>query len=77
MAGAAGRQLDPRGEPDGDDWRFSLPGGHAEALLDTSSLSYVTPFSLLMVASLRPIDALLAAYRAAGRAVYRLRGGSP
>jgi SAM-dependent methyltransferase len=50
-------------EQDGDLWRFRLPEGHSEALLDTSSLNYVAPFSMLMVAALRPIDALLEAYR--------------
>jgi 2-polyprenyl-3-methyl-5-hydroxy-6-metoxy-1,4-benzoquinol methylase len=53
-------------EEDGESWRFSLPEGHAEALVDTSSLNYVTPFSMLMVACLRPIDALMDAYRLGG-----------
>ena len=47
----------------GGTWRFRLPEGHDEALLDETSLNYVTPFSRLLVACLRPIDSLLAAYK--------------
>jgi SAM-dependent methyltransferase len=50
-------------EQDGDGWRFGLPDGHSEALIDATSLNYVTPFSLFLVACVRPIDALLEAFR--------------
>jgi 2-polyprenyl-3-methyl-5-hydroxy-6-metoxy-1,4-benzoquinol methylase len=50
--------------------RFLLPPGHAEALVDEESLSYVSPFSRLLVACLRPIDALLDAYRSGGGVPY-------
>ena len=43
--------------------RYSLPGGHDEALLDETSLNYVAPFGKLLVACVRPIDALLAAFK--------------
>ncbi len=43
--------------------RFSLPPGHDEALLDATSLNYIAPVGKLLVACLRPIDAVLAAYR--------------
>jgi Methyltransferase domain len=46
-----------------DDGRFTLPAGHDEALLDETSLNYVAPFGKLVVACVRPIDQLLAAYR--------------
>jgi 2-polyprenyl-3-methyl-5-hydroxy-6-metoxy-1,4-benzoquinol methylase len=46
-----------------DERRFSLPPGHDEALLDEDSLNYVAPVGKLLVACLRPIDAVLAAYR--------------
>jgi SAM-dependent methyltransferase len=46
-----------------DERRFSLPPGHDEALLDERSLNYVAPFGKLLVACLRPIDGVLAAYR--------------
>jgi hypothetical protein len=46
-----------------DDGRFKLPAGHDEALLDETSLNYVAPFGKLVVACVRPIDQLLAAYR--------------
>ena len=46
-----------------DDGRFTLPAGHDEALLDESSLNYVAPFGKLVVACVRPIDQLLAAFR--------------
>jgi hypothetical protein len=50
--------------------RFVLPPGHAEALLDEESLSYASPFGRLLVACLRPIDALLDAYRNGGGVPY-------
>jgi 2-polyprenyl-3-methyl-5-hydroxy-6-metoxy-1,4-benzoquinol methylase len=50
--------------------RFTLPTGHAEALLDEESLNYVSPFGRLLVACLRPIDALLDAYRNGGGVPY-------
>jgi 2-polyprenyl-3-methyl-5-hydroxy-6-metoxy-1,4-benzoquinol methylase len=49
-------------ELDGDG-RFMLPAGHDEALTDEASLNYVAPFGKLVVACVRPIDQLLAAYR--------------
>jgi len=43
--------------------RFSLPEGHREALLDVSSLNYVAPLGRAVLASVRPLDALVAAFR--------------
>jgi 2-polyprenyl-3-methyl-5-hydroxy-6-metoxy-1,4-benzoquinol methylase len=54
-------ELDTNG--DGGERRFSLPEGHEEALLDTSSLSYIAPMARAVLASVRPIDAVLAAFR--------------
>ena len=39
--------------------RFRLPEGHDEALLDVSSLNYIAPIARAVMASIRPIDALL------------------
>jgi Methyltransferase domain/Rv2258c-like winged HTH domain len=50
--------------------RFTLPAGHAEALLDEESLNYVSPFGRLLVACLRPIEAVLDAYRNGGGVPY-------
>lgn len=50
-------------ERDGDEWRFALPEGHDEALLDEDSLNYVAPFAQFLLGCVRPIDALLDAYR--------------
>ena len=58
-----------RGRADGVQ-RFVLPVGHAEALLDEESLNYASPFGRLLVACLRPIDALLDAYRNGGGVPY-------
>jgi SAM-dependent methyltransferase len=46
-----------------DERRYSVPPGHDEALLDETSLNYMAPVGKLLVACLRPIDAVLAAYR--------------
>ena len=43
--------------------RFSLPDAHVEVLCDEESLNYLAPFATLFVAALRPIDAVLDAYR--------------
>ena len=43
--------------------RFVLPRGHDEALLDRESLNYVAPFGRFLLGCLRPMDALLDAYR--------------
>ena len=59
---AAGSILDVSEGADGVQ-RFELPSGHAEALLDEESLHYASPFGRLLVACLRPIDALLEAYQ--------------
>ena len=43
--------------------RYTLPPGHDEALLDETSLNYIAPVGKLVVACVRPIDAVLAAFR--------------
>jgi 2-polyprenyl-3-methyl-5-hydroxy-6-metoxy-1,4-benzoquinol methylase len=53
-------------EAEGDDApsrRFRLPKGHDEALLDVSSLNHIAPMARAVLASIRPIDALLEAMR--------------
>ena len=50
-------------EPNGAERRFQLPEGHDEALLDASSLNYIAPMARAVAASVRPLDALLAAFR--------------
>lgn len=51
---------------DADNRRFSLPPGHAEPLIEQDSLNYVAPLTRLMAGAVRPIDALLEAYRTGG-----------
>jgi ubiquinone/menaquinone biosynthesis C-methylase UbiE len=43
--------------------RYSIPAGHDEALLDEHSLNYIAPVGQLTVACVRPIDAVLDAFR--------------
>jgi 2-polyprenyl-3-methyl-5-hydroxy-6-metoxy-1,4-benzoquinol methylase len=50
-------------DSDGDERRFRLPPGHDEALLDVSSLNYVAPMARAVLASIRPVDALLDAFK--------------
>ena len=50
-------------EGDGEEPRFRLPVGHDEAFLDVSSLNYVAPMARVVLASIRPIDALLDAFK--------------
>src|SRR6059058_64937 len=50
-------------EPNGDARRYRLPEGHAEALLDSSSLSYIAPLARSFAGAVKPLEALLAAFR--------------
>src|SRR5215217_3999182 len=43
--------------------RYSLPRGHAEALVDDTSLNCMAPLGQLVVACGRPINAVLDAFR--------------
>jgi 2-polyprenyl-3-methyl-5-hydroxy-6-metoxy-1,4-benzoquinol methylase len=55
-------------DPAEDVRRFRLPAGHEEALLDVSSLNYIAPIARAVLASIRPIDKVLHAFRS-GRGV--------
>jgi 2-polyprenyl-3-methyl-5-hydroxy-6-metoxy-1,4-benzoquinol methylase len=48
---------------DGAEQRYSLPAGHEEPLLDVSSLNHIAPLARAVLASVRPIDELLAAFK--------------
>ncbi len=56
--------------PNGSERRFRLPEGHDEALLDTSSLNYIAPLARAVVASIRPLEELLTAFRSGGGVPY-------
>ena len=49
-----------------DSRRFSLPAGHVEPLIDCGSLNYMVPMSQLLVGAVRPLPAVLDAYRNGG-----------
>ena len=66
---AASDILAAEGEDQGSR-RFRLPEGHDEALLDVSSLNYIAPIARAVLASIRPIDALLEAMRTGGGVPY-------
>ena len=57
-------------EEDGDEPRFLLPEGHDEALLETSSLNYVAPLARSVLASIRPVDSVVEAFRNGGGVPY-------
>jgi SAM-dependent methyltransferase len=46
--------------------RYCLPAGHAEPLIDCSSLNYMAPLAQLFVGATRPLPELLEAYRNGG-----------
>jgi 2-polyprenyl-3-methyl-5-hydroxy-6-metoxy-1,4-benzoquinol methylase len=52
------------------DRRFVLPEGHDEALLNPSSLNYIAPLARAVLASIRPIDALVEVFRSGGGVPY-------
>jgi 2-polyprenyl-3-methyl-5-hydroxy-6-metoxy-1,4-benzoquinol methylase len=61
-------------EEGGGERRFTLPEGHDEALLSASSLSYVAPLARAVLASIRPIDAVVDAFRNGGGVPYARYG---
>ena len=67
---AASDLLEVEVDGDGEQRRFRLPEGHDEALLDVSSISYIAPMARAVLASIRPIDAVLAAFRTGGGVPY-------
>jgi SAM-dependent methyltransferase len=46
--------------------RFRLPAGHAEPLIECGSLNYLAPLAQLLVGAIRPLPAVLEAYRNGG-----------
>ena len=46
--------------------RFHLPPGHAEPLIECSSLNYMAPLAQLIAGATRPLPALVEAYRSGG-----------
>jgi 2-polyprenyl-3-methyl-5-hydroxy-6-metoxy-1,4-benzoquinol methylase len=60
---AASDLLEVEGNGDGAQRKYRLPDGHEEALLDASSLNYITPLARAVLGSIRPIDELLVAFK--------------
>jgi 2-polyprenyl-3-methyl-5-hydroxy-6-metoxy-1,4-benzoquinol methylase len=60
---AASELLEVTAGGDASERRFQLPAGHEEVLLDVSSLSYAAPLGRAVLASIRPIDALVDAFK--------------
>lgn len=50
--------------------RYRLPEGHKEALLDVSSLNYIAPLARAVLASMRPVDRVVDAFRNGGGVPY-------
>ncbi|HSB16512.1 MAG TPA: class I SAM-dependent methyltransferase [Bryobacteraceae bacterium] len=46
--------------------RFCLPSGHEEVLAQRDSLNYLAPLAQIVAGAVRPIDALLTAFRTGG-----------
>ena len=49
---------------------YTLPAGHAEVLTDRDSLNYVAPLARLVAGAVRPLPALLEAFRSGGGVPY-------
>src|SRR5687767_11092770 len=54
--------------------RFSLPEGHAEPLIDSNSLNYIAPIAQMIAGAVRPLPALLEAYRNGGGVPFEAYG---
>ena len=57
-------------EVQGGTLRFRLPEGHDEALLDASSVNYIAAMARSVLASIRPVDSLVEAFRSGGGVPY-------
>jgi 2-polyprenyl-3-methyl-5-hydroxy-6-metoxy-1,4-benzoquinol methylase len=53
-----------------EEWRYLLPEGHDEVLLERDSLYYVAPLAQQMVGITRPLAAVLEAFRTGGGVPY-------
>jgi ubiquinone/menaquinone biosynthesis C-methylase UbiE len=62
------------GSGNGGTRRYSMPAGHDEALLDETSLNYIAPIGQLLVACVRPVDAVLQAFRTGDGVPYAAYG---
>jgi 2-polyprenyl-3-methyl-5-hydroxy-6-metoxy-1,4-benzoquinol methylase len=65
---AASGLLDVEGNA--DERRFGLSAGHDEVLLDETSLNYGAPLARAVLASIRPVDAVMEAFRNGGGVPY-------
>jgi 2-polyprenyl-3-methyl-5-hydroxy-6-metoxy-1,4-benzoquinol methylase len=54
--------------------RFRLPLAHAEVLVDQDSPNYLTPLTLMIAGAVRPLEAILDAYRNGGGVAYSKYG---
>ena len=63
---------DPEREP--GERRYQLPEAHRPVFVDEEDLNYLTPLATLAIGVLRPIDALLDAYRSGGGVPYEAYG---
>ena len=57
-------------DPGTDARRYRLPEGHQEVLTGRDSLNYLAPFARMMVGIVRPIPAVLEAFRSGGGVPY-------
>ncbi len=58
----------------GEQRTFSLPAGHAEVLVDRESLNYLAPLTQLAAGAVRPLPALVDAYRSGTGVPYEAYG---
>jgi 2-polyprenyl-3-methyl-5-hydroxy-6-metoxy-1,4-benzoquinol methylase len=54
--------------------RFRLPAGHHEPLLDANSLNYMLPLAQLVAGAVRPLEAVVQAYRTGEGVPYEAYG---
>jgi len=59
---------DPSADPDAR--RYALPAGHAEVLTDGDSLNYMAAFARMMAGVVRPLPAVIEAFRCGGGVPY-------
>jgi SAM-dependent methyltransferase len=57
-----------------DERRYGLPAAHRPVFVDEEDLNHLTPLATLVTGVLRPIDALLEAYRSGGGVPYEAFG---
>jgi 2-polyprenyl-3-methyl-5-hydroxy-6-metoxy-1,4-benzoquinol methylase len=58
--------LEASADADGESRRYSLPAGHADVLLNSEGMNFMSPIARLLTSATKPLESLSMAYRKGG-----------